>query len=118
MPTGAVSRSIMKLGLLFLTLLALAVLPVLAGEHHAATHDGHVSFDHVQSIDLEPCTQDHAVDSDCAAVSSCPVCVIRHHEAGARLVASISGTGLLQTSPKTGQSPAPDIHPPRPSVAA
>lgn len=108
----------MKLGLLFLIALTLAVLPVLAGEHHAATHDAQVTFDHTYSIDLEPCTPDHAVDSDCAAVSSCPVCVIRHHEASARLVLSVSGTGLLPTGPKTGQSPAPDIHPPRPSVAA
>lgn len=107
----------MSLGLLFLIALALAVLPVLAEEHHAATHDAHVSFDHTHSIDLEPCTQDHAVDGDCAAISSCPVCVVRHHDTGASVALAIPGFGFPRTSPETGQCPAPDIHPPRPSVA-
>jgi hypothetical protein len=116
MPVGAFPRSPWR-GLLFLFVLVLAVLPVLAGEHHAATHNDHAGFEHSHAIDLEPCTQDHAVDGECAAISSCPVCVIRDHDAGARVGVENPGSIIRLTRPERGQNPAPDIHPPRPSVA-
>jgi hypothetical protein len=117
MPTIALGRSRTRLGLLLLIAFALAVLPVLTGEHHAATHEAQFSFDHTHLADLEPCTQDHAVDGDCAAISNCPVCVVRHHDADAGFALATPGSVYPRTGPEAGQSPAPDIQPPRSSVA-
>lgn len=112
------ARAIMRLGLLFLIALALAFLPVLGVAHHAAAHEAHASVDHGHPVDLEPGTQDHAVDSDCAAISGCPVCVVRHNDAGARVAHENPGSLFFLMGPEQGQSPVPDPQPPRPSLAA
>ncbi|MGY6707917.1 hypothetical protein [Oceaniradius stylonematis] len=105
----------MRLVLIALIALALPLSTFLAGGNHAQVH----AADHVIEHQLSeaPCAQDHAVDSDCAAISSCPVCVLRHHDAGAGFALATPGSVFPRTGPVVGQSPAPDIQPPRPSVA-
>jgi hypothetical protein len=107
--------SLMRLVVLMLIALALSLLPILAGDHHAQAHAGEHGIEH-QLVEA-PCAQDHGNVPDCAALGGCPVCVIRGQFDGP----AVMPEGFDWTSPATavafGHSPAPDIHPPRSSVA-
>ncbi len=114
---GSVSCPTIRLGLLLLIAFALALLPVVAGDHHGATHGVHASVEHTHSTDLEPCMPDHGVAGECAAASGCAFCGVRHHDTGATVVQDRPAFAFFLIVSERGQRPVPDIHPPRPSVA-
>jgi hypothetical protein len=93
--------------------LALVLLPIVAGDHHAEAHGAQSSVEHIHSIDPEHCTQDHALDGECAAISSCPVCVVRKQDAGKGASPETFNANFFQPGPVRGNRVTPDTDPPR-----
>lgn len=118
LPPSVASRSAVRLGLLVLMAIALVLLPVISGEHHARTHVDQVSVEHVHAADQQPCTQDHAADADCAAMSNCPVCTLRHTKDNLAAPPPDRGFVAAMIDRNVGYLTIPDIRPPRISVAA
>jgi len=98
--------------------IVLVLLPVISGEHHAGSHVHQTSVEHVHASDLQLCTQDHAADAECAAMSNCPVCTLRQTGDDSATQLRESGVFAAMIDHNVSHLTLPDVRPPRISVAA